>query len=74
MNDKNTEYVQSSAHVSGITIDELINNLIAQHIQEDPYEQKWKHIMQAVDGFTEDCFEDFENERLNIPPQEREKL
>ena len=30
--------------------------------------------MQAIDGFTEDCFENFENERLNELPQERESL
>lgn len=79
LNDKSTEYIQSSVNIGGLTVDELINNLIAEHLQEktknaDPYEKKWERIMQAIDGFTEDCFENFENERLNEPPQERESL
>ncbi|MBR1529747.1 MAG: hypothetical protein IJ642_10665 [Oscillospiraceae bacterium] len=79
LNEKSTEYVQSSIDVNGVTIDELINTLIAERIQNEPeekdtYERKWERIMQAIDGFTEDCFENFENERLNELPQERESL
>ena len=79
LNEKSTEYAQSSIDVNGVTIDELINTLIAERIQNEPeekdtYERKWERIMQAIDGFTEDCFENFENERLNELPQERESL
>ena len=47
LNDKSTEYIQSSVNIGGLTVDELINNLIAEHLQEktknaDPYEKNGK--------------------------------
>ena len=38
LNEKSTEYVQSSIDVNGVTIDELINTLIAERIQNEPEE------------------------------------
>ena len=77
LTDNQLRAVLSTAQEQGMTADELLKSLVDQRFPDKPVitkEQKWEKLMHAVNGFTEDCFENFEQERKNEFQQEREKL
>ncbi len=75
LNDENTRNLQASA-MNELSINELVNSLIAQYIQsnqksQDPYEEKFNMFLQSLDEFTDDFMADG---RMQDLPQERESL
>jgi len=77
LTDTQVKSVLISAEEKGISIDELIQSIIDEHFPNEiktDKDQKWEKFLHAINGFTEDCFENFENERLIEIPDKRESF